>query len=90
MGIITVFLFAILMCSGCDSKSTDEIVRADMIVETNEEMDQIEQTVFYMIDADEEVVVTVNVNTDEIKLVPHNGACTYNFVINELKCLYCN
>ena len=44
-----------------------------------------EEVVFYMVDKDEKVITTVDVNTDTIPVVPHNGSCTYNFVINDLE-----
>ena len=46
----------------------------------------IKEGTFYIVDSEEKEVITmVDINTEAVSVVPHNGACTYNFVINDLE-----
>lgn len=41
---------------------------------------------FYMVDnKDKEVITTVDINTEAVSVIPHNGDCEYSFVINDLE-----
>ena len=46
----------------------------------------LKEGMFYIVDSEEkEVITVVDINTEAVSVVPHNGACTYNFVINDLE-----
>lgn len=86
-----------LDCSAANAKESREMDPSNLIyipsdmTWKNDGTELVVEGAFYNLSSEydivglEETIITVYADTDHIQLVPHNGSCTYNFVIDGLE-----